>query len=134
VLDNGTGAIVGQALQGRADLEATWRALLAPVAHLGADTIRDAVKTGTDHLAFTFYGIPAFNFDQHPRGYGHTHHSQSDTFDKAVESDLRQASAVMAATGWELANLSVLLPRGPKPGPERIIDRPSAGVAGGGGR
>jgi carboxypeptidase Q len=132
VLDNGTGAIVGQALQGRADLEETWRALLAPVAHLGAVNIRDAVKSGTDHLAFTFYGVPAFNFDQLPRGYGHTHHSQSDTFDKAVEEDLKQASAVMAVTGWELANLPALLPRGPKPGPERIINRPSAGVAAGG--
>jgi hypothetical protein len=39
---------------------------------------------------------------------------------------------VMAVTGWELANLPALLPRGPKPGPERIINRPSAGVAAGG--
>ena len=131
VLDNGTGAIVGQALQGRGDLEETWRSLLAPVAHLGADQVRNAVKSGTDHLAFALYGIPAFNFDQWPRGYGHSHHSQSDTFDKAVEADLAQASAVMAVTGWELANLPTLLPRGPKPGPERIPDRPSAGVAGG---
>ncbi|HUF36591.1 MAG TPA: M20/M25/M40 family metallo-hydrolase [Gemmatimonadales bacterium] len=131
VLDNGTGAIVGQALQGRADLEETWRALLAPVASLGAGRVRHAVKSGTDHLAFAHYGIPAFNFDQEPRGYGHTHHSQSDTFDKAVERDLAQASVVMAVTGWQLANLPTLLPRGPKPGPERIPDRPSAAVAGG---
>ncbi len=131
VLDNGTGAIVGQALQGRADLEETWRALLAPVASLGAGRVRHAVKSGTDHLAFAHYGIPAFNFDQEPRGYGHTHHSQSDTFDKAVEGDLTQASVVMAVTGWQLANLPTLLPRGSKPGPERIPDRPSAAVAGG---
>src|SRR5712692_4767896 len=32
VLDNGTGAITGQALQGRTDLEGLWRAVLAPVA------------------------------------------------------------------------------------------------------
>lgn len=131
VLDNGTGAILGQALQGRADLEETWRALLAPVASLGAGRVRQAVKSGTDHLAFDRYGIPSFNFDQEPRGYGHTHHSQSDTFDKAVEGDLAQASTVMAVTGWQLANLPALLPRGPKPGPERIPDRPSVGVAGG---
>ena len=31
VIDNGTGMIVGQALQGRDDLADTWRALLAPV-------------------------------------------------------------------------------------------------------
>jgi carboxypeptidase Q len=131
VLDNGTGRIVGQALQGRPELEGLWRELLAPVAHLGAANIRDAVKTGTDHLAFGFYGIPSFNFDQDPRGYFHTHHSESDTFDKAVGDDLKQASAVMAVTAFELANLPELLPRGAKPGPERIPNRPSESVAGG---
>jgi Zn-dependent M28 family amino/carboxypeptidase len=131
VIDNGTGRIVGQALQGRADLEDTWRALLAPVAHLGAANVRDAMKSGTDHLAFAFYGIPAFNFDQDHRGYFHTHHSESDTFDKVVGDDLAQASAVMAVTAYELANLPALLPRGAKPGPERIPNRPSEAVAGG---
>jgi carboxypeptidase Q len=131
VIDNGTGRIVGQALQGRTDLEETWRALLAPVAHLDAATVRDAMKRGTDHLSFAFYGIPSFNFDQDPRGYFHTHHSESDTYDKAVADDLAQASAVMAVTAYGLANLPELLPRGPKPGPEQIPNRPSAGVAGG---
>jgi Zn-dependent M28 family amino/carboxypeptidase len=89
------------------------------------------MKSGTDHLSFAFYGIPSFNFDQDPRGYFHTHHSESDTYDKAVADDLAQASAVMAVTAYELANLPELLPRGPKPGPETIPNRPSAGVAAG---
>jgi carboxypeptidase Q len=129
VIDNGTGRVVGQALQGRSDLDGLWRALLAPVAHLGAAAVRDAMKTGTDHLSFARYGVPSFNFDQDPRGYLHTHHSESDTFDKAVGDDLAQASAVMAVTAYELANLPELLPRGPKPGPERIPNRPSGAVA-----
>jgi carboxypeptidase Q len=126
VIDNGTGRIVGQALQGRADLEGAWRELLAPVARLYAAGLRDAMKTGTDHLAFARYGIPSFNFDQERRGYSHTHHSESDTFDKAVGDDLAQASAVMAVTAFELANLPELLPRGPKPGPETVPTTPSA--------
>ncbi len=134
VIDNGTGMIVGQALQGRDDLADTWKALLAPVESLGASNVRSAVKSGTDHLSFASYGIPSFNFDQHPRGYFHTHHSQSDTFDKAVEGDLKQASAVMAATALELANLPTLLPRGPKPGPDSVPTKPSVGVAAAGGR
>ena len=112
VLDNGTGMILGQALQGRNELAGLWRDLLAPVASLGAGRVREANKGGTDHLPFIPYGIPAFNFDQEPRGYNHTHHSQSDTFDKAVPGDLRQASAVLAVTAFELANLPALLPRG----------------------
>jgi carboxypeptidase Q len=129
VLDNGTGAITGQALQGRPELAGLWKALLAPVAGLGADSVRDASKSGTDHLSFLPYGVPGFNFDQLPRGYNHTHHSQADTFDHAVAGDLRQAAAVMAVTAYELANLPELLPRGPKGQPEPVPTHPSPGLA-----
>jgi hypothetical protein len=129
VLDNGTGAITGQALQGRTDLAGLWHQLLAPVASLKADSVRDANKNGTDHLSFLPYGVPGFNFDQISRGYDHTHHSQSDTYDKAVEGDLKQAAAVMAVTAVELANLPELLPRGPKSPVQPMPTKPSAGVA-----
>ena len=129
VLDNGTGAITGQALQGRKDLEGLWRQLLAPVAKLDADSIREASKMGTDHLSFLPYGVPGFNFDQLTRGYNHTHHSQSDTYDKAVAGDLKQASAVMGITAWELANLRELLPRGPKNPVVPVPNKPSPGIA-----
>ena len=129
VLDNGTGAITGQALQGRRDLEGLWRQLLAPVATLDADSVRDASKSGTDHLSFLPYGVPGFNFDQLRRGYDHTHHSQTDTYDKAVAGDLKQAAAVMAVTAWELANLPELLPRGPKSPVVPVPSKPSPGVA-----
>jgi carboxypeptidase Q len=114
VLDNGVGAITGQALQGRLDLYGLWRALLAPARGLHADDVTDAMKGGTDHLSFLPYGVPGFNFNQIPRGYGHTHHSQSDTYDKAIDWDLRQASTVMAVTAYELANLDAMIPRGEK--------------------
>jgi len=113
VLDNGVGAITGQALQGRPDLYGLWRSILAPLRSLHADTVTDAMKGGTDHLSFLPYGIPGFNFNQISRGYNHTHHSQSDTWDKAIDWDLRQASTVMAVTALELANLSGMIPRGP---------------------
>jgi carboxypeptidase Q len=129
VLDNGTGAITGQALQGRKDLEGLWRQLLAPVASLDADSVRDASKSGTDHLSFLPYGVPGFNFDQLSRGYNHTHHSQTDTYDKAVPGDLKQAAAVMAVTAWELANLPELLPRGPKSPVVPVPTKPSPGLA-----
>ena len=114
VLDNGVGAITGQALQSRLDLYYLWRALLAPVHDLHADTVTDNNKGGTDHLSFLPYGVPGFNFNQITRGYNHTHHSQSDTYDKAIDWDLRQASTVMAVSALELANLSGTVPRGEK--------------------
>jgi Zn-dependent M28 family amino/carboxypeptidase len=128
VLDNGTGAITGQALQGRTDLEGLWKELLAPVASLDADSVRAASKSGTDHLSFLPYGVPGFNFDQLRRGYNHTHHSESDTYDKAVAGDLKQATAVMAVTAYELANLPELLPRGPKSPVAPVPSTPSPGV------
>ena len=84
---------------------------------------------GTDHLSFLLYGVPGFNFDQLPRGYDHTHHSQSDTYDKAVEGDLKQAAAVMAITAWELANLPELIPRGLKSPVVPVPNKPSPGIA-----
>jgi carboxypeptidase Q len=130
VLDNGTGMITGQALQGRNQDEQLWKDLLAPVATLGAKNVRQGNKGGTDHLSFIPYGVPGWNFDQESRGYNHTHHSQVDTYDHAVGGDLIQASAVMAATAFELANLPTLLPRGVKtPVVPRTIIKPSAGLA-----
>jgi hypothetical protein len=130
VVDNGTGMIKGQALQGRNELEQLWKDLLAPVNALGATEVRQANKGGTDHLAFIPYGVPGFNFDQESRGYNHTHHSQVDTYDHAVPADLMQASAVMAVTAFELANLPELLPRGNRtPVTPPTVGKPSPGVA-----
>jgi hypothetical protein len=130
VLDNGTGMITGQALQGRKEDEQLWKDLLAPVAVLGATNVREANKGGTDHLAFIPYGVPGWNFDQETRGYNHTHHSQVDSYDHAVGSDLKQASAVMAVTALELANLPSLLPRGAKrPVTPPTVAKPSPELA-----
>jgi hypothetical protein len=40
-----------------------------------------------------------------------THHSQSDTFDKAKEPNLIQSAQVLAVTAERVANLPELLPR-----------------------
>jgi carboxypeptidase Q len=130
VLDNGTGMITGQTLQGRDQDSTLWRNLLTSVSSLGAFEIRSGSKRGTDHLSFVPYGVPSWNFDQLSRGYDHTHHSQVDTFDHAVESDLKQAAAVMAVTAYELANHPVLLARGKKTPVTPLRRRtPSPGLA-----
>ncbi len=130
VLDNGTGMIKGQALQGRNQDAQLWKDLLAPVNSLGATEVREGNKGGTDHLSFIPYGVPGWNFDQESRGYNHTHHSQVDTYDHAVPGDLKQASAVMAVTAFELANLPILLPRGNRtPVTPPTVAKPSPGLA-----
>jgi hypothetical protein len=114
VLDNGTGRITAMALQGREELRDMWKAMLQPVAGLGPLVVRSGNKTGTDHLAFSPYGVPAFNYDQLTRGYDHTHHSQIDDYSHTVPSDIAQAATIMAVNAWQLADLDQLLPRGPK--------------------
>jgi hypothetical protein len=111
VLDNGTGRIVGMALQGWDELHDLWSEMLGSIVALGPFVVRSGMKTGTDHLAFLPAGVPSFNYDQMSRGYDHTHHSQVDVFDHAVPDDVAQAATVMAVNALQLANLPVLLPR-----------------------
>ena len=111
VLDNGTGRISGVALQGWDELRGLWSTMMAPLASLGPFAVRSGIKTGTDHLSFLPFGVPAFNYDQPSRGYDHTHHSQLDVFDQAVPGDIAQAATVMAVNAWQLANVGLFLPR-----------------------
>jgi len=62
-------------------------------------------------MVFEPAGVPSFNYDQAPRGYDYTHHSQLDVFDYAVPADVAQAATVMAVNALQLANLDRLLPR-----------------------
>lgn len=115
VLDNGTGRITGMTLQGREDLRDLWKAMLGSIASLsgGQFTVSAGNKTGTDHLSFLPFGVPAFNYDQLTRGYNWTHHSQVDDYDHALPGDVAQAATIMAVNAWQLANLDGFLPRGP---------------------
>src|SRR5205823_1125935 len=73
-----------------------------------------------DHQSFDSKGVPAFAFQQDPAEYRFSHHSQSDTLDKAKEPDLIQGAQVMAVAGLHVANLPSLLPR-EKPARERPV-------------
>ena len=66
---------------------------------------------GTDHLPFNSEGVPGFACLQDMDEYRLTHHTQSDTFDKAKEPNLIQGAQVVAVTAMRIANLPELLPR-----------------------
>jgi Zn-dependent M28 family amino/carboxypeptidase len=66
---------------------------------------------GTDHLSFHSAGVPGFACLQEMDEYRLTHHTQSDTFDKAKEPFLIQGAQVVAVTALRIANLPELLPR-----------------------
>ncbi|MCI0702721.1 MAG: M20/M25/M40 family metallo-hydrolase [Planctomycetia bacterium] len=110
--DTGTGKVVGFGLQGRKNvlpvLEPQLETLKTVDGWKGLDT--GGIR-GTDHLPFEKEGVPGFACRQDMEGYRLTHHSQSDTFDKAKEPNLIQGAQVMAVTAVRIANLPDLLPR-----------------------
>lgn len=111
VLDNGSGRITAVPLQGSDQLHRMWTELVRPLAALGPIHVRSGDKGATDHLPFLQAGVPSFNYDQLPRGYDNTYHSQLDVFSHAVPDDVKQAATVMAVNALQLANLDRLLPR-----------------------
>src|SRR5216684_93154 len=78
---------------------------------------------GTDHASFNDVGVPGFWVIQDGAEYSKTHHSQSDTFDKAWKDDLNEGAQVLAAWAYNTAQLPEMLPRRPLP------YRPSAETA-----
>ena len=83
---------------------------LACLKKLGVE-INSRGVNGSDHQSFDAVGVPGFAFQQNPAEYRLTHHSQSDTFDKARPEDLKQGAQVMAIAAMRVANLPALLPR-----------------------
>ncbi len=118
-LDNGTGKIRGIYLQENDAVRPIFEAYLEPFNDLGAATVTIRNTGGTDHLAFDALGLPGFQFIQDPVDYRRrTHHTNMDVYDHALESDLMQASVVMASFVYHTAMRDERLPRKPLPEPE----------------
>ncbi|HTU16615.1 MAG TPA: M20/M25/M40 family metallo-hydrolase [Gemmataceae bacterium] len=118
VHDTGTGRVVGIGLQGRAAIKPILEKELVTLKELGVTDIDLRGMGGTDHLSFEKADVPGFAVRQDPAEYRFTHHSQSDTLDKAREPDLIQGVQVMAVAAVRIANLPQLLPRD-KPAKEK---------------
>ncbi len=102
--DIGDGKIVGYYSNGRPDLEAPLRAILSPLAPLGASGINGEALLGTDNFDFLLEGVPNLVADQQADRYLADYHAESDTFDK-VDLDLaRRNAAVAAVTVRGIAN------------------------------
>ena len=111
VHDTGTGKAIGLGLQGRPIIKPILEAELGSLTALGFKEINTRSMNGSDHASFEQAGVPGFAFQQDPSEYRFTHHSQSDTLDKAREADLVQGAQVMAVMALRVADLPSLLPR-----------------------
>jgi Zn-dependent M28 family amino/carboxypeptidase len=73
----------------------------------------DLTSLGSDHRSFVRVGVPAFFWGQSGEGFNYwdSHHSQYDTFDKAVREYQEHSSIVIALAAYGIANLDHMLPR-----------------------
>lgn len=112
VHDTGTGRVLGFATHGREKAKAILDPELESLKSLDGWRGLDLGSLGgSDHQSFHSSGVPGFACRQDNDEYRLTHHTQTDTFDKAKEPNLIQGVTVMAVTATRAANLPELLPR-----------------------
>ncbi len=113
VHDTGTGKVQGFGLLGREQVRKILEPELVTLKSVDGwkGLIMGGVTGGTDHWSFHQAGVPGFACSQDMYEYRLTHHTQSDTFDKANEPNLIQGATVMAIATLRIANLPELLPR-----------------------
>ena len=113
VHDTGTGKVTGFGLEGRENVREIMEKELAGLKDVEGwkGLTRGGIGAGTDHYPFHSEGVPGFACNQDMDEYRFTHHTQSDTFDKAKEPNLIQGAQVLAVTAVRVANLPELLPQ-----------------------
>lgn len=125
VHDTGTGRVTSLPMQGRSAIRGFMEKELPQLKGLNVNVI-NGNQGGTDHLSFDRKNVPGFAFHQDPAEYYLTHHSQSDTLDKAREPDLIQGAQVMSTIAMRVANLPELLSREKKTPEEKAEEAKKA--------
>ena len=125
VHDTGTGKVLGLTLMGRKAIEPVLAPELETLKQIGFGGLEAGYMAGTDHLPFHGAGVPGFPCKQDPDEYRFTHHTQSDTFDKAKLVNLVQGAQVLAVAAYRIAELPEMLPR-EKVAPRGFRDREPA--------
>ncbi|CAN5274085.1 M28 family metallopeptidase [soil metagenome] len=111
VHDTGTGKVLNLHLMGRTAIVPILEPELLSLKAIGFEGLSLTSMSGTDHLPFEKAGVPGFPCKQEWDEYRFTHHTQSDTFDKAKPENLVQGAQVLALTAYRIADLPAMLPR-----------------------
>jgi carboxypeptidase Q len=104
VLDNGQGPIKEFQLGGRDDLVAMFEPFANSVETIRSIKVSDKTEFGTDTGPFILAGLPGINLDQDSPDYKYTHHSAADALEEVKPDVLAQNTAIMALTGYWLAD------------------------------
>jgi len=111
--DSGTGRVLAIGLHDNYQDRQIVDQVIAPLGELKLLETTMAREYGTDSLSFDEVGVPGFWCAQDIAEYFRTHHSQSDTFDKAWKDDLLQGAQVLATWAYNTAQLPEMMPRRP---------------------
>ena len=109
--DSGTGRVLAIGLHDNYQDRQIVDQVIAPLGELKMLEPTMDREYGTDSLSFDEVGVPGFWCAQAIAEYFQTHHSQSDTFDKAWKDDLMQGAQVLATWAYNTAQLPEMMPR-----------------------
>lgn len=112
-MDNGSGKYRGIYLQENELMRPIFEEWLKPFADMECSTITIRNTSGTDHLSFDKYGLPAFQFIQDEIEYGRGYHTVMDTYERLVMPDLKQNAVITASFVYNAAMRNVKLPGKP---------------------
>jgi len=115
--DSGTGRVLALGLHDNYQDREIEDQVIAPLHDLKLLETSMAREYGTDSFSFDEAGVPGFWCAQDLAEYMQTHHSQSDTFDKAWKDSLIQGAQVLATWAYNTAELPGMMPRRPLPPP-----------------
>lgn len=111
-IDNGSGRIRGIYTEGNAAVKPIFSSWFGPFSDLSAGTVVLADTGGTDHESFDDVGLPGFQFIQDGLDYrSRLHHTNIDSYEHAVEADMKQASTILAAFLYNAATMEERMPR-----------------------
>jgi len=114
-IDSGTGRARGMSIFGPPEAATVIREAVAPFSDLG---IMGAISThsrnlgGTDSTSFNAAGLPGIGVSQDPIEYfGVTWHTNLDTYERIIESDVKSSAVAIAAAVYQVAMRDEMLPR-----------------------
>jgi carboxypeptidase Q len=115
-VDLGAGKIRGIGVAGNSALVPIFQQWIAPLRDLGMALVTMRPRCAGDCRPFADAGIPTPGVIQDPLEYDtRTHHTNSDTYERLIPEDLRQASVVIATLLYNTAMRDQMLPRVPLP-------------------
>jgi carboxypeptidase Q len=117
-IDCGAHPPLGFKIHGRKDLEVASRALLKPLAPLGADRVSLEADFDSDQETFIVAGMPIYSLMVDPQDYDARHHTIIDTFERVDPMMVRLQTAVMAVAAYSFANAERR--PGPRIGPAEV--------------